>query len=228
LLLFEKNEVKQHPNESPVKYTNRVITLWYRPPELLLGEKCYNKAIDMWGAGCIMAELWTRKPILTGKFQPSKLVYNAKALIAFSLSQKGNTDQTQLEIIQSYCGSISPKVWPGVESYDIYNKINLRKDMKRVVKERLGEHIKDVNALDLIDKLLTLDPKQRIDSNEALDHDFFWTEPMPVEFKLDRVNHSMFEYTTQANRQAQHRGQPVPAPPRQPAVSNDSNYDRIY
>jgi cyclin-dependent kinase 9 len=175
-----------------------VITLWYRPPELLLGEKCYNKAIDMWGAGCIMAELWTRKPILTG-----------------------NTDQAQLEIIQSYCGSISPKVWPGVENYDIYNKINLRKDLKRVVKERLGESIKDANALDLIDKLLTLDPKQRIDSNEALDHDFFWTEPMPADFKLDRINQSMFEYTTQANRQAQHR-----QPPR-PAV-NDQTYDRIY
>jgi hypothetical protein len=40
--------------------------LWYRPPELLLGERCYNKAIDMWGAGCIMAELWTREPILKG------------------------------------------------------------------------------------------------------------------------------------------------------------------
>jgi cyclin-dependent kinase 9 len=48
------------------RYTNRVVTLWYRPPELLLGERCYGKAIDMWGAGCIMAELWTRDPLLKG------------------------------------------------------------------------------------------------------------------------------------------------------------------
>ncbi len=41
-------------------YTNRVVTLWYRPPELLLGERQYTTAIDMWGAGCIMAEMWTR------------------------------------------------------------------------------------------------------------------------------------------------------------------------
>lgn len=42
------------------KYTNRVVTLWYRPPELLLGERNYGPPIDLWGAGCIMAEMWTR------------------------------------------------------------------------------------------------------------------------------------------------------------------------
>ena len=46
------------------QYTNRVVTLWYRPPELLLGERSYAGAIDMWGAGCIFAEFWTRRPIL--------------------------------------------------------------------------------------------------------------------------------------------------------------------
>ena len=33
-------------------YTNRVITLWYRPPELLLGQERYGPAIDIWSAGC--------------------------------------------------------------------------------------------------------------------------------------------------------------------------------
>ena len=46
------------------RYTNRVVTLWYRPPELLLGERNYGPPVDMWGAGCIMAEMWTRTPIL--------------------------------------------------------------------------------------------------------------------------------------------------------------------
>ncbi|CAL4189970.1 unnamed protein product, partial [Meganyctiphanes norvegica] len=48
----------------PNRYTNRVVTLWYRPPELLLGERNYGPPVDMWGAGCIMAEMWTRTPIL--------------------------------------------------------------------------------------------------------------------------------------------------------------------
>jgi len=49
------------------RYTNRVVTLWYRPPELLLGAVVYGPGIDMWGVGCIMAELLTRKPLFPGK-----------------------------------------------------------------------------------------------------------------------------------------------------------------
>lgn len=44
-------------------YTNGVITLWYRPPELLLGEIVYGPAIDVWSCGCILAELFLRKPL---------------------------------------------------------------------------------------------------------------------------------------------------------------------
>ncbi|KAK9994046.1 hypothetical protein SO802_023749, partial [Lithocarpus litseifolius] len=47
--------------------TNRVITLWYRPPEFLLGATKYGPAVDMWSVGCIFAELLNGKPILPGK-----------------------------------------------------------------------------------------------------------------------------------------------------------------
>ena len=49
-------------------YTNKVITLWYRPPELLLGEERYGTAIDVWSCGCILGELFLKKPL----FQVSK------------------------------------------------------------------------------------------------------------------------------------------------------------
>ena len=42
---------------------NKVITLWYRPPELLIGDERYTSAVDMWSAGCILAELFQRKPL---------------------------------------------------------------------------------------------------------------------------------------------------------------------
>ena len=71
----------------PNRYTNRVVTLWYRPPELLLGERNYGTAIDQWGAGCIMAEMWTRSPIM-----------------------QGTTEQNQLTLIAQLCGSITPEV----------------------------------------------------------------------------------------------------------------------
>merc|ERR1719373_930770 len=44
-------------------YTNKVITLWYRPPELLLGEERYGPAIDVWSCGCILGELFAKKPL---------------------------------------------------------------------------------------------------------------------------------------------------------------------
>lgn len=50
--------------ENAKTLTNRVITLWYRPPELLLGTQAYGPAVDMWSAGCIFAELLHGKPIL--------------------------------------------------------------------------------------------------------------------------------------------------------------------
>ena len=51
----------------PVKnYTNEVVTLWYRAPELLLGSTKYNGLIDIWSVGCIMAEMSNRKPLFSG------------------------------------------------------------------------------------------------------------------------------------------------------------------
>ncbi|XP_076348573.1 uncharacterized protein LOC143246204 isoform X2 [Tachypleus tridentatus] len=70
-------------------YTNKVITLWYRPPKLLLGEERYGPAIDVWSCGCILGELFTRKPIF-----------------------QANQEMTQLEVISRLCGTPCPANWP--------------------------------------------------------------------------------------------------------------------
>ena len=142
----------------PNRYTNRVVTLWYRPPELLLGERNYGPPVDLWGAGCIMAEMWTRSPIM-----------------------QGNTEQHQITMIAQLCGAITPDTWPGVEKLELFSKVELPKGSKRRVKERLKPYVKDPFACDLIDKLLLLDPSKRTDADSALNHDFFWTDPMPCE-----------------------------------------------
>merc|ERR1711934_1015869 len=46
------------------RYTGKVVTLWYRPPELLLGVHTYGTAVDMWGVGCIFGELLQNAPLL--------------------------------------------------------------------------------------------------------------------------------------------------------------------
>ncbi|TRY77905.1 hypothetical protein TCAL_08118 [Tigriopus californicus] len=160
-------------NGQPNRYTNRVVTLWYRPPELLLGERNYGSPVDLWGAGCIMAEMWTRSPIM-----------------------QGNTEQHQLTLIAQLCGAITPEVWPGVEYLELYNKLEMPKNQKRRVRERLRPYVKDQAAVDLLDKLLCLCPRERLDSNAALDHDFFWTDPMPEDLgkMLSQHTQSMFEF----------------------------------
>ncbi|MCL4142319.1 UNVERIFIED_CONTAM: hypothetical protein GTU68_043688, partial [Idotea baltica] len=152
-------------------YTNRVVTLWYRPPELLLGERNYGPPVDMWGAGCIMAEMWTRTPIL-----------------------QGSSETHQLQLITKLCGSITPDVWPNVETLSKFNKIELVKGQTRRVVERLKHYLKDFFALDLLDKLLTLDPSKRTDASSALDHDFFWTDPMPCDLSKMLSTHTQVSF----------------------------------
>ncbi|KAG1366832.1 protein IMPAIRED IN BABA-INDUCED STERILITY 1 [Cocos nucifera] len=58
-------------NKQPL--TSRVVTLWYRPPELLLGSTDYEATVDLWSVGCVFAELFLRKPILQGRTEVEQL-----------------------------------------------------------------------------------------------------------------------------------------------------------
>lgn len=51
--------------ENPVM-TEYVATRWYRAPEILMGSNIYSKAVDMWSAGCILAEMIIGKPLFSG------------------------------------------------------------------------------------------------------------------------------------------------------------------
>lgn len=54
--------------------TSRVVTLWYRPPELLLGAIHYGISVDLWSAGCIFGELYAGKPIMPGRTEVTCLL----------------------------------------------------------------------------------------------------------------------------------------------------------
>lgn len=54
-------------------YTNKVVTLWYRAPELLLGSYQYNKSIDIWSVGCFLAELYIGKPLFPGDIEARQI-----------------------------------------------------------------------------------------------------------------------------------------------------------
>uniref|UniRef100_A0AC35TI15 Protein kinase domain-containing protein n=1 Tax=Rhabditophanes sp. KR3021 TaxID=114890 RepID=A0AC35TI15_9BILA len=126
-------------------YTNRVITLWYRPPELLLGSENYDEKIDCWSLGCILPEMFIRKPVFAG-----------------------NTELVQLEAISKVCGTPCEANWPDVIKLSLYKNFKYKKHYSRIVKE----HFKDIpaGALDLLDAMLTLDPKKRLSADEVCNH----------------------------------------------------------
>ena len=56
----------KHYGSPNAKYTTGVVTRRYRPPEILFGAKQYGPSIDIWSAGCILAELLLRVPLFPG------------------------------------------------------------------------------------------------------------------------------------------------------------------
>ena len=55
-------------------FSNEVVTLWYRAPDVLLGSRTYNTSIDIWSAGCIMAEMFTGRPLFPGTTNEDQLM----------------------------------------------------------------------------------------------------------------------------------------------------------
>lgn len=92
--------------------------------------------------------------------------------------------------------------------------------------------MKDSYALDLLDKLLTIDPVKRIDSDTALNHDFFWSDPLPAELNkmLQPHTQSMFEYlfSKKKNEQNRHGAGPGPHPRAHPTANDGQYHDRVF
>lgn len=142
-----------------------VVTLWYRAPELLLGDAHYSSAIDIWSVGCVLCELWLRFPMFPG-----------------------NSEAEQIDHITKVCGSFDPNCWEDVIDLPIYKSTKLPNDRKRCLRETIYQITKRKDAVDLIDKLLYLNPKTRITSRDARNHDFFWFDPIPSDLKSFMLN----------------------------------------
>ncbi|KAI9221895.1 Pkinase-domain-containing protein, partial [Blastocladiella britannica] len=138
--------------------TNRVITLWYRPPELLLGTTRYGGEVDLWSAGCILVELYLRQPAFPG------------------------TDEiTQLDLVYRTCGTPDTAQWPTAAHLPWYE---LTRPPAPLPRDRSGlptePEESSALALELADCLLQLTPWRRPTAAQALLHPWFAADPLPM------------------------------------------------
>ena len=128
------------------KMTHEIITLWYRPPEVLLGIENYTTKVDSWSIGCIMAEMIVGKPLFPGDSEIGEL---------FKIFQ--------------VMGTPNEENWPGVSKLPCY-KASFPQWKKKFLKDIFPTFDKD--GLDLMEKFLEMDPEKRITIREALNHPF--------------------------------------------------------
>eukprot|EP01138_Halocafeteria_seosinensis_P008899 gb/GECG01009095.1/.p1 GENE.gb/GECG01009095.1/~~gb/GECG01009095.1/.p1 ORF type:complete len:513 (+),score=51.47 gb/GECG01009095.1/:1-1539(+) len=153
------------------KLTSKVCTLWYRAPEQILQKRYYDGKADLWAVGVILAELLNDGKPIWGK---------------------NNSEVDQWRDICRLCGTPSVQSWPGLEQLmDQFKLLKVPYRYERNVRQRFANF--DRQAMDLVDKLLVMDPNQRISVSEALDHSFFWGDPLfnggpPDPKKLDKFD----------------------------------------
>ncbi|KAE9602199.1 putative protein-serine/threonine kinase CMGC-CDK-CRK7-CDK9 family [Lupinus albus] len=136
-------------NKQPL--TSRVVTLWYRPPELLLGSTDYGPSVDLWSVGCVSAEILVGKPILQGR-----------------------TEVEQLHKIFKLCGSPPEGYWkktrlPHATLFKPHQPYD----------SCLQETFKDLPAstVNLLQTLLSVEPNKRGTASSALSLEYFKTKP---------------------------------------------------
>lgn len=139
------------PSGSRQPLTSRVVTLWYRPPELLLGSTDYGAFVDLWSVGCVFAEILIGKPILQGR-----------------------TEVEQLHKIFKLCGSPPDEFW---KKSRLPHATLFRP--QHPYESCLRETFKDLSttAVTLIETLLSVEPFKRGTASSSLASEYFMTKP---------------------------------------------------
>lgn len=153
----------RHYGEPLRVYSKNVITMWYRAPELLMGQKQYTTGVDIWSVGCVFAELFLRKPLFPGK-----------------------SELNQLTLIYDLVGVPTEETWPGYEALPNRRNFAFKLSLPRwraVFKEPPEGPLSDM-GLELLRSLLTCCPDRRVSAEGAHEDPYFWERPYALEANM--------------------------------------------
>lgn len=125
--------------------TNRVCTIWYRAPELLLGSIKYGPEVDIWSAGCVMAELLSGKPLFIGENEFAQLDLITR----------------RLPVTESEAEALNSLPWAHLFNTTAHDRDCIIHDPN------------DKEAEDLLRNCFKFMPRERVTAKEALRHPFF-------------------------------------------------------
>ncbi|KAI0525574.1 Pkinase-domain-containing protein [Xylaria bambusicola] len=186
-------------------YTNRVITIWYRSPELLLGETRYGAAVDIWSAACVMVEIFTRHAIFPGD----------------------GGEISQLEKIYNVLGTPNRKEWPGLADTPWFEL--LRPDYRKpnVFADKYRDRVPPA-AFDLLAEMFKYDPAKRPSAAGVLEHPYFTTEQPPPRqaVELKEIKGDWHEFESKALRREKEKQEKQQREARRAAASRDGGQDK--
>ncbi|EAY10933.1 CMGC family protein kinase [Trichomonas vaginalis G3] len=169
--------------------TDYIATRWYRAPEIIFGSSKYGPGIDMWAAGCILAELVSGRPLFPGASTMDQL----ERVISFTgMPNKEDIESMQCPMVETMLGNLT------------FSRPQL------VLEERLSGA--DPDAIDLIKKLCQFNPNKRPTAEQCLAHPYlkaFHFESREVSSSVqvkmalsDATKHTIREYRNQIYKEA--------------------------
>ncbi|KAI9190588.1 kinase-like domain-containing protein [Polychytrium aggregatum] len=174
--------------------TPKVVTLWYRAPELLYGDKNYTTAVDMWSIGCIFGELLKSSPLLPGK-----------------------VELEQISLIYKFLGPPSLQDWPELADlpyYDTFKPTAQQSSTSQNIQRNSARHHfpnATQSELDLLFWFLTFRPSRRVRVSQALKHTYFKEYPQPCAPYLLPMPHL---------KEQSYASEPLPPQPPPPPVTS--------
>ncbi|KAF2096140.1 Pkinase-domain-containing protein [Rhizodiscina lignyota] len=165
-------------------YTNRVITIWYRSPELLLGETQYGPAVDIWSAACVLVEIFTNHAIFPGD----------------------GGEINQLDKIYNVLGTPTKDAWPSIVDMQWFELLRPAKRIESTFAEKYRERVTPA-AFGLLEAMLAFDPAARPSASDVLEHPYFASEePAPERaVELKELQGDWHEFESKALRKEKER-----------------------